>query len=125
MICDELLEKGLAAAIHPCLKRVKAVRKSAFAARGERPTTHDHAASMLATPGLLPPKRLLLVDDFVTKGATLLAGASLLSAAFPDVEVQYFALVRTMGLVPNVDRIVAPCLGSLRLTESGEVDRTP
>jgi len=71
------------------------------------------------------PARLLLVDDFVTKGATLLAAASLLKEAFPGAEVQGFALVRTMGLVSDVESIVAPCLGTIRLLRGGDVYREP
>jgi hypothetical protein len=42
-----------------------------------------------------PPERITLVDDFITKGATVLAGAARLAEAFPDAEIQAFVLVRT------------------------------
>jgi phosphoribosylpyrophosphate synthetase len=48
---------------------------------------------------------LLLVDDFVTKGRTILAAATVLNRAFPAAQIQAFAVVRTMGLVPEVEKI--------------------
>ena len=49
----------------------------------------------------------------MTQGWTLLAAASHLRAAFPETEVRGFALVRAMGLVPEVERIVDPCVGRI------------
>jgi predicted amidophosphoribosyltransferase len=70
------------------------------------------------------PDRITIVDDVVTKGATLLAGASLLREAFPDTEVRVFALVRTRGLVSEIDRIVDPVVGTIR-NRCGGADREP
>jgi adenine/guanine phosphoribosyltransferase-like PRPP-binding protein len=80
---------------------------------------------MRASPTLPPPGRILVVDDFVTKGATLLAAVSLVQAVFPESEVRGFALVRTMGRVPDVERIVHPCEGTIRLLPGGDVLREP
>lgn len=124
-ICEELRTKGLGKAVLACLERKTAVQKSAFAARGERPTPLTHFESLRATGELLPASRLLLVDDFVTKGATLLAAASLLKATYPRADVTCFALVRTMGFVSEVDRIVAPCVGTIRLSSGGDATRDP
>jgi hypothetical protein len=71
------------------------------------------------------PERITVVDDVVTKGATLLAAASLLAVAFPDAEIRAFALVRTMGLIPDVDRILDPVLGWIRRTAGSGADRDP
>jgi orotate phosphoribosyltransferase-like protein len=58
---------------------------------------------------------LCLVDDVVTKGATLLAAATRLQEAYPKATVTAFALVRTLGFVDNIDRIVEPALGAITL----------
>ena len=59
---------------------------------------------------------MTVVDDFITKGNTLLAACSLLKEALPEAEVRAFALVRTMGLVPEVERVVEPCMGTIRVS---------
>jgi len=69
-------------------------------------------------------ERITLVDDFVTKGNTLLGAASRLATALSSVKPTAFPLVRTMGLQPDVERIVDPCVGTIRRSGSGE-DRQP
>jgi len=123
-ICEVLGNAGYGSAILPCLERVEAVPKSAFAAPGERPSPSRHMKSMRVTKTLEAPERITLVDDVVTKGATLLAAASLLADAYPDAEIRAFALVRTTGLTPNVERIIDPVVGKIRRTPSG-ADRDP
>ena len=75
--------------------------------------------------GLTAPERIVLIDDVVTKGATLLAGASLVRDAFPGVQVDCFALVRTLGLQPEVGQIVDPVVGTITRNPWGGVDRRP
>jgi adenine/guanine phosphoribosyltransferase-like PRPP-binding protein len=81
--------------------------------------------SMRVMKPLGAPERITIVDDVVTKGATLLAAASLLADVFPDAEILAFALVRTTGLIPNVERIVDPVVGTIRRTPYGGTDRDP
>jgi orotate phosphoribosyltransferase-like protein len=59
--------------------------------------------------------RITVVDDFVTKGSTLLAAASRVAEAFPETTVRTFALVRTMGFAPEIEGIVAPDAGTIAL----------
>lgn len=117
-LCEELLARGLGKEVLPCLKRSKPVPKSAFAPRGERPAVKVHLDSMAVERSPVTPQRVTLVDDFVTKGATLLAAATLLKDAFPNASILGFALVRTMGLVPDMERIVDPCVGRISWTGS-------
>jgi len=118
LICEALILGGLGAKVLPCLARTEAVPKSAFAAPGERPLPHRHYETMRVKRGLLDaPARVTLVDDFVTKGATLIAAASRLKEAFPGAEVRAFALVRTMGLVRDIEKMGDPCRG--RITFDG------
>ncbi len=123
-ICEELVAQGLGRETVKCLWRIQAVQRSASAAPGERPTVHEHLSSMEARAVLGSPSAITIVDDVVTKGATLLAAASHVQDVFPGVPVRAFALVRTMGLVPDVDRLVEPCTGTIRLI-AGDVVRTP
>jgi hypothetical protein len=123
-ICEELLKCGLGKDILPCLSRAKRVAKSAFAAPGERVGAQEHLESMEVEGILLSPAVVTVVDDFLTKGATLLAAASLVKDAFPLATVRVFALVRTLGLIPDVERTLDPCRGRIWL-EGSVIRREP
>ena len=135
-----LKEVGLAAAVWPILRRRRKVRKSAFAASGERPTVLEHYASfgvdrafsgkahagpcrLLGEPrggGL----RLTLVDDVITRGRTLLAAAGSVRDAFPGAEIRAFALLRTLRPEETLRQILDPCEGEVRWV-SGDARRRP
>lgn len=66
---------------------------------------------------------ITVVDDVVTKGATLLGAASLLAGAFPRAEIRAFALVRTQGYVKDIERILDPVVGRISRTRNGGADR--
>ena len=66
----------------------------------------------------------LLVDDVVTKGRTLLAAAARLHEAFPNADLRAFALVRTMGFLPQLERLLEPCEGIIRWA-GGDARREP
>lgn len=123
-IAETLIEHGLGREVLPCLERKSAVRKSAYAAPGDRPTVTAHLRSMAVSSTLIAPERITLVDDFVTKGTTLLAAATLLRQEFPSAKLRGFALVRTMGFVPEIQSIVDPCVGRIWY-EAGDVRRHP
>jgi hypothetical protein len=123
-ICDRLVAAGFGRETLPCLSRTMAVPKSAFQPTGMRPTVQTHFESMAVERVLVPPERITVVDDVVTKGATLLAAASRLAEAFPNAEVLAFAILRTMGRVGNIEKIVDPCRGEL-IWRGSDVDRQP
>lgn len=124
VICQSLVTQGLAAEIRPILRRTEAVPKSAYARPGERPSVQRHYETMAVEADLAAPHKILIVGDFITKGATLLAAASRVSEAFPGCEVKAFALIRTMGLIFEIEKTIDPCVGSV-LYESGNATRTP
>ncbi|HUP60896.1 MAG TPA: hypothetical protein VNA69_10805 [Thermoanaerobaculia bacterium] len=114
-IAAALVQHGIGAAVLPCLERVKAVPKSAFAAFGTRPKPVDHYDSIQATKMVSDRLSLCLVDDVITKGATLLAAASRLQETYPQAKVTAFALVRTLGFVDDIEQIVEPAVGTVTL----------
>lgn len=123
-IFARLVEAGLGREVLPCLRRTAAVPKSAFAPIGERPDVGRHPETMAVERSLLSATRITVVDDIVTKGATLLAAASRIAEAFGSADVRAFALLRTMGLIHEIDRIVSPCSGTIYF-QHGDVLREP
>ncbi len=123
-ICEELVSQGLGAQIDECLVRKRPVRKSAFADPGTRPTPQEHLESMAVRPVLAVPARVTVVDDFITKGATLIAACSLVSELFPEADVSAFAMIRTVGY-GEIVKIVEPCIGVVRMNAYGGADRVP
>ena len=119
-----LLRQGLGCRLWAGLHRARSVPKSATAACGTRPTVGTHYDSFAIDPVEIPLRHIVLVDDVVTKGRTLLAAASRLQDAFPDAQIRAFALVRTMGLVAGVDRLIDPCVGEISW-RAGDARREP
>lgn len=127
-----LRELGLAAAVWPVLRRQYAVRKSAFASAGERPSVLEHYASFAVErsrlgrmPSLVRERlRLTLVDDVITRGRTVLAAADRLRETFPSAEIRAFALLRTLGRDAPLERMLDPCEGEVRRV-SGDARRVP
>lgn len=124
VIASSLVRSRLAREVLPLVRRIRAVPKSAFAAPGERPTLETHYNSIEADTQLIAPTRILLVDDVVTRGRTLLACARRLHYSYPEAEIRCFALVRTRGLQPDIERILDPCVGRI-FWDGADVDREP
>jgi hypothetical protein len=119
-----LAREGLGAAVWAGLRRVQPVGKSATARGGLRPSVAAHYRSFAIENGLVPPAECVLVDDVVTKGRTLLAAAARVHDAFPQARIRGFAMLRTMGLVAEIDRLIEPCVGEIRW-HAGDARRRP
>ena len=85
--------------------------------------TAAHAAEP-AKQSSRPNLLVILVDDLVTKGTTLLACARTVHTVLPDKEVLAFAAFRTLGLQPEIERVVEPCVGRVWI-ENGSIHRQP
>jgi len=123
-LCFALLSHGLGRTIWTGLRRSIAVQKSGTAPPARRPSALTHYNSLSVDTGAFSADRILLVDDVVTKGRTLIAAATRVNQAFPHARIGAFAFVRTMGLVPDVGRLIEPCVGRIRW-EGGDARRTP
>jgi predicted amidophosphoribosyltransferase len=129
-LATALIEEGLGQGMWRGLHRIRAVRKSATAAPGARPTVANHydsfaieeTANLDEMSTLL--QRVVLIDDVVTKGRTLLATAMRVQEALPNAEIRAFALLRTMGLIEGIDRLLEPCVGEITW-RAGDACRNP
>ena len=109
-----LLKQGLGRRIWFGLRRVRAVPKSATAAPGARTSVQTHYDTMAVDEADSPAaSHIVLIDDVVTKGRTLLAAAIRLQEADPRVDLRAFALLRTMGYAEDICQFLAPCEGKI------------
>jgi hypothetical protein len=109
-----LQEAGLGGEVWTGLRRVISVERSSSAWMWQRPTVGQHYRSFAVVPSNRHPLDIILVDDVITKGRTLVAAAMRLREAFPTAAIRAFTLVRTMGFVPDVERLFDPCQGAIR-----------
>lgn len=111
-ICRAMVRTGLAGAVLPILYRTSAVPKSAVSRT--RPTLHQHVDSLAVQAALDTPRRIVLVDDVVTRGTTMLAARQTLGASVPaSSHILAFALARAadrqeshLGFAPRLDVIL-------------------
>jgi hypothetical protein len=115
---------GFGSGLWTALHRQIGVRKSATSALGERPSVREHYESFAIARPLRAAARIVLVDDVITKGRTLLAAAARLRAELPHADVRAFALVRTLGFVPRMEQVLEPCHGVVWWT-GGDARREP
>jgi hypothetical protein len=119
-----LVREGVGATTWPGLQRVSAVGKSSTAVKCCRPTVTRHYESFRLQALKFRPASVVLIDDVITKGRTLLAAAARVREAFPDAQIRAFALLRTMGLISGVKTLLEPCRGEI-LWRNGDALRNP
>lgn len=105
---------GLGDGVWTGLRRVIPVDRSSAAWTWQRPTVREHYRSITVTQSVSAPAQVLLVDDVITKGRTLVAAAIRLQEAFPRCRIRAFALLRTMGFVHDIERLIDPCQGQIQ-----------
>lgn len=124
VLAAALLDEGLGHAVWPGLWRRQPVARSSCAIPGCRPSVLDHYRSF-GLAGTVPGTgSILLVDDLVSKGRTLVGASMRLRAAAPQVRIAAFALMRTTSLVPEIERVLDPCAGLIGWVR-GDARRCP
>lgn len=110
---------------YPCLERIQKVPKSAFSKSTERPKAIDHYNSIKVKSLLPMPQKIILVDDVITRGATLLGCASKLRDVFPNVPIKGFVVLRTISNPDEYKLPEEPCIGKIILLKDKSTYRTP
>jgi len=123
-LANALVQNGFGKTVEQCLRRVKALPKSATSLAKDRPKAAQHCDSLEIQKMLSEPKEILLVDDVVTRGATLLGAANRLKDAFTRANIRAFAAMRTISNPEDFKDIHDPCEGKITLNDE-ETRREP
>jgi hypothetical protein len=118
-------QAGLGNEVVALLRRAHRVPKAATSAASERPLPEIHATSLVVDAQLLHSSRLLLIDDVVTRGATLLGAASKLHEAYPETQIAAFTAMRTISDPAAFHEVLAPAVGLIQLRPQGDTLRRP
>ena len=124
-IASALTKMGFGNKVISCLTRTKSVPKAASSLAKDRPKAIDHYKSMNVTRILSNPDEIILVDDVITRGATLLGAANLLANAFPETPIRAFAAMRTISNTNEFNELYDPRVGIIELQNNGETLRKP
>ena len=114
-IATALHEKGYGMGVVDMLKRIRHLPKAATSLSENRPKAADHYASLEVQDILTIPKHILLIDDVVTRGATLLGAANKLNEKYPGVNILAFSAMRTISNPPDFQHVYDPRVGEIIL----------
>ena len=127
-IATALVERKIGKEVVVCLTRVTPVRKAALSEPSERPTV-DEQFDTMAVQGRISeplPDEIVLVDDIITRGATLLGAANRLAEAFPEARIRGFAAMRTISNPSEFEAMFQPRSGTIQYREqTGDTLRRP
>ena len=114
-IANAMVKNGLGSSVVGSLVRVKALPKSATSAPDDRPTAKDHYESMATQKHMKELEDIVLIDDVITRGATLIGAANRLAESYPKARIRAFAMIRTISSAAEFISIQNPVRGTIRL----------
>jgi len=123
-IAKALAKEGVGKVSH-LLERVKPIRKSAQTNSWNRPTAFEHFKTMGVVQTISEPEEVVLIDDVVTRGATLLGAANRLLDSYPRMRVRAFAAMRTQSSRISYMHDNGACIGTITLRSDGSTSRRP
>lgn len=112
-LATALVKNGLGVKVSQCLQRTKPVRKSHAGPPSERLKAHEHYDSMSVQKELSDPAEILLIDDFITRGATSIGAANRLADAYPNANIRVLVVMKTITNPENFKKINDPCIGKI------------
>ncbi len=124
-IASALIESGLGGRVATLLKRAIPIPKAATSLASERPTAQRHFETLVVQRDLGSVAKILIVDDIVTRGATLMGAANRLHESYPAVSIRAFAVMRTMSDPSTFNGLTDPLLWTITLRPDGSTLRRP
>lgn len=124
-IANALVKNHLASKVVSALERVKPVTRSSSVPAEYRPKAEDHYNSIEVKEKLLSAQKIVLIDDIITRGSTLIGAVNKLFDVFPDKEFYAFAVMRTISNPQEFGSWHSPVKGEITLREDGETFRRP
>jgi hypothetical protein len=125
-IATALVRRGFGVRVTPCLARTRAVRKSATSQAGQRPTPTEHFGSLAVQGNLGPTQEIVIIDDIVTRGHTMIGAANRLLEVFPSARIKAFAAMRTVSDWMDFSHIYDPRIGLIEYRQdSNDCIRRP
>ena len=109
-LATALVRMGLGKEVDLCLTRIKPVSKAARSEPKDRPTAAEHYGTIAIQGSLSKPDEIVLIDDIVTRGATLLSAANRLADAFPGTRIRAFAAMRNISNPTEFENWYKPCV---------------
>jgi hypothetical protein len=124
-LANALIRNGFGKTVVEYLERVDPLRKSATSLASNRPKAREHYNSFGVRKTIFPePEQILLIDDVVTAGATIVGAGNKLHDAFPGAHIRAFAAMRTISTPEDFKHIYDPCEGKITL-QYEETSRKP
>ena len=119
-IANALVKRRFGARVMPCLIRSRAVRKSATSQADQRPTPTEHFESFAVQGNLRSTEDIVLIDDIVTRGHTMIGAANRLLEAFPSSRIHAFAAMRAISDWNDFSHIYDPRIGSIEYRQDSD-----
>jgi hypothetical protein len=114
-IATALRERGYGMGVVEMVKRIKYLPKAAKSTSENRPKAWQHDDSLEVQDTLALPKRRLLIDDIVTRGATLFGAACKLSKTYPGINIMAFSAMRAISDPKYFHDVYDPKVGEIAL----------
>lgn len=116
-LANALIRNGFGKTVEECLKRVKPLPKSATSKAEDRPKAIEHYKSIEVQTIFPESEEILLIDDVVTRGATIVGAANKLHDAFPRAHIGAFAAMRAISSPGDFKNVYDPCEGKITLID--------
>lgn len=124
-IASALIENGLGGRVGTLLRRAIPIPKVATSLTSDRPSAQRHFETMAVQRDLGPVQDILIVDDIVTRGATLLGAANRLRESYPGVAIKAFVAMRTVSNPSMFRALNEPLVWTITLQTDGSTLRRP
>ena len=126
-IADSFVRSGLGGRSARLLTRTRAIAKAAtsLSSGRPRPTALDHLQTLAVQTELRSAEEIVLIDDVVTTGSTLLGCANKLLESYPSIMIRGFAAMRAVSNPLDFRLTLDPIVGLITLRSDGHCHRKP